>query len=87
MSEKRFRVLDSHRHRSLVPQSIPWELIEPHREQAMKNHYQTLETLNQRGGLSVDELFAVLQDMRWEVIPEGKAIAFLNNLLKSGACT
>lgn len=82
--EKRFRVLDSHRHRGLIPQSIPWELIEPHREQAMKNHHQSLEELDRRGGLSVDELFAVLQDRRWEVVEQGEAIAFLNNLIKEG---
>jgi len=61
MSEKRFPVLKS-------PgdiKSVPWDLVEPHREQAMKNHQQTLERLAERGGLAWCELFAVMNGMSW----------------------
>lgn len=70
-------------YRDRCPKSIPWELIEPHREQAMKNHYQTLERLAQRGGLDPIELKSVLQDVCY---PSGceerkEAIDWLNELL------
>lgn len=44
---------------------IPFEVIEPHREQAMKNHGQTLERLAERGGLDYDEMLSVLEDRNW----------------------
>lgn len=47
------------------PASVPWEYVERHEAQAKKNHYQDLETLAKRGGLSWCELLAVLQDMPW----------------------
>jgi len=47
------------------PDSIPWSLIELHREQAERNHYQTIERLQERGGLSVVELYCVLNNMHW----------------------
>ena len=51
------------------PESIEWELLEPHRLQALKNHCgQTLERLAERGGLSPDELVAVLEDRRWHAM-------------------
>jgi hypothetical protein len=45
--------------------SIPWEAIEPHRAQAYRNHYQTLERLAKRGGLSYFEVYCVLNDIPW----------------------
>ena len=45
-----------------VPDSIPWEAISPHEQQARANHGQSLEMLAQRGGLSPYELLAVLRD-------------------------
>lgn len=44
------------------PRNISWSLIEPHEEQANRNHGQTLERLAERGGLSVYEAVAVLND-------------------------
>ena len=41
---------------------IFWDMIEPHREQAHRNHGQTLERLAERGGLGPEELVAVLED-------------------------
>lgn len=44
---------------------VPWEWVEPHWAQAKKNHGQTLERLAERGGLSISELAAVLEDREW----------------------
>jgi hypothetical protein len=40
---------------------IPWDMIAPHAKQADKNHYQTLERLAERGGLTAEEAVAVLR--------------------------
>lgn len=49
---------------------IPYDVIKPHEEQALKNHCgQTLERLAKRGGLSWTEAYAVLTDSK---IPHGK---------------
>lgn len=64
MSDKLFPVLVSgppDRNKTYVP----WSLLEPHRAQALKNHGQTLERLAERGGLSVCEIAAVVQDRAW----------------------
>lgn len=62
-SERQFRVL---RGQSRLPQAVrdtwpatlPWSLVERWREQAELNHSQTLERLNERGGLCPQELWA-----------------------------
>lgn len=43
--------------------SIPWGLIAPHEKRARSNHGQSFEMLARRGGLSVDEALAVIEDM------------------------
>lgn len=60
---KRFPVLALHAGEPRA--SVPWEDVAKHEAQAKKNHYQDLETLAKRGGLSWCELLAVLQDMPW----------------------
>lgn len=60
---KQFRVLGNLPDN--CPRYIPWGVVAPHEEQALKNHDQTLERLNERGGLAPEELFAVLQDKHW----------------------
>jgi hypothetical protein len=48
--------------------SIPWEMIAPHEAQALKNHGQTLERLNQRSGLDQGEALATLDGKGlWDV--------------------
>jgi hypothetical protein len=42
------------------PRSVPWELLAPHEDQAIRNHHQDLENLARRGGLSPAEMVAVL---------------------------
>ena len=41
---------------------IPYDVIKPHEDQALKNHGQTLDRLAERGGLSWSEAYAVLTD-------------------------
>lgn len=48
--------------------AIPWSVIEPHEQQAMTNHRQSLARLAQRGGLTANEAYAVLVDSRWRDI-------------------
>lgn len=46
---------------------IPWAVIEPHEQQAMKNHGgQSLQRLAERGGLDWVETLAVLEDMHYD---------------------
>ncbi len=56
----RFKILaDSSERRTHpdFPSSIAWALVEPLRESCMRAHDQTLERLNERGGLSIAELY------------------------------
>jgi hypothetical protein len=62
-------------------ESVPWDAVEPHRAQAQRNHYQTLERLAQRGGLSWSELLAVLQDQGWTKIAEDDARKQVNAMI------
>lgn len=59
---KRFPVLSRNRNGWGEDKSVPWEILEPHRAQAMTNHGQTLERLAERGGLSPEELLAIVLD-------------------------
>ena len=52
---------------------IPYKVIEKHEEQAMLNHYQTLERLAERGGLSYTEAIAVLEDRLFTPIEQDVA--------------
>jgi hypothetical protein len=44
-----------------LPRSVPWSVAEQAREQAYRNHEQTLERLAQRGGLCPRELLTALR--------------------------
>ena len=52
------------------PKFIDLSIIAPHEAQAIKNHSQTLSELSRRGGLSPDELCAVINDRAWYAMPE-----------------
>ena len=58
------------KHYTAVPVKVqlPWAVIAPHAEQALKNHSQSLERLAERGGLSCCEAAAILEDRRWAAI-------------------
>jgi hypothetical protein len=65
--------------------TIPWDLIAPHERQAKKNHSQSLERLNERGGLSIHELYAVLNDLPWRQVsqlPEEVCSQWILNQIK-----
>ena len=53
--------------------SVPWEFIEPHERQAQRNHYQTLDRLAARGGLSPCEMLAVVEGRKWHAMLDGEA--------------
>lgn len=47
-------------------EAIPWEVIEPHENQAYENHGQSLEQLAKRGGLSWREIYAIINDKEFD---------------------
>lgn len=62
MSRTNMPILKSSK--SSIP-CIRWSVIAGHEQQAMKNHYQTLERLAERGGLSPCEAVAIIEDRKW----------------------
>lgn len=42
--------------------SVPWALVAPYEQRAKSNHSQSLRTLAMRGGLGIQELYALLRD-------------------------
>jgi hypothetical protein len=58
--------IDNRRFPILGGGSIPWRFIEPHGRQVKRNHYQTLEQLAERGGLSHGEIYMVMTDQDWK---------------------
>ena len=65
--DKEFPILKSN------GETIPWESIASHEEQALRNHGQSLEKLASRGGLSWCEALAVLRDSKFIAMPEEEA--------------
>ena len=49
--------IHSHDAKHLPLTSVPWDFLEPHREQIERNHSQTLERLAERGGLALEEMY------------------------------
>jgi hypothetical protein len=45
---------------------VPMAIMRRHEAQTKRNHYQTLERLRERGGLSAQEAMAVVADEDWE---------------------
>lgn len=61
--------------------SIPWDMISTHEKQAMNNHGgQSLERLDQRGGLSACEALAVLEDRNWTPMDDDEAYGKIESL-------
>ena len=54
---------------------IDLQLVEDHGKQVYSNHYQTVERLAERGGLSWCELHAVLNNRAWQKMDGNTAIA------------
>lgn len=61
---------------------LPWRILRPHARQAELNHGQTLERLMERGGLSVSEMLAVLEDRPWHPIDDVKAIDRITEIVR-----
>jgi hypothetical protein len=53
---------------------IDYQLVSDHAEQVRSNHYQSVERLAERGGLSWCELYAVLHNRKWEKIDNNEAM-------------
>ena len=45
--------------------SVPWDFIQSHEQQAIRNHSQNLETLARRGGLDPREMLAVIENQHY----------------------
>lgn len=66
LSGKRFPIMIGNVARDYRgPRSVPWEMVEPHRETAQRFHGQTLEQLAKRGGLSWCEFATVVTGIRY----------------------
>lgn len=64
---------------------IPWAIIAPHGDQAERNHWQTLEHLAYRGGLSPCEAVAILEDRKWRRMDQREAFERVQELCAGGA--
>lgn len=69
MDRKQFPILGSR------GATIDFQLVADHGKQANANHYQSVERLAARGGLSWAELHAVLHNRAWQKMDENTAIA------------
>jgi hypothetical protein len=65
----------------LAPSSVPWEFVAPFEAGAQRNHSQSLARLAERGGLSVYELLAIIENTRWKAVPPQEAVAKLKGYL------
>lgn len=65
---KLFPVLGSH------GAKVDWQFVADHGKQAHANHYQTVEHLAKRGGLSWSELAAVVGNRKWSAMQENDAM-------------
>lgn len=71
-----------------IPSNIAFEIVEPHRNRALLNHGgQTLERLNERGGLCPFELYFVLNDKKFDYVDfykedfKIKALNYVKNII------
>lgn len=67
-------------HRDMLP--TPWPVITPHALQVQRNHGQSLKRLAERGGLSVSEIVAVLEDRSWRPMGDVEAISRLSEIIR-----
>lgn len=59
---------------------IDYQLVADHSEQARRNHYQSVDRLAARGGLSWCELYAVLHNLEWEKVDTNEAMIACRSL-------
>lgn len=87
---KRFKVLWPYKQEEIrswllagCPQDVPFEFVAEHDKQCWLNHGQTPRRLTDRGGLSPSEMLAVVEDRRFESMPDADAIARLRAKLEA----
>lgn len=68
---RRFPVHPDDRH---LLRSVPWTLLDSHEGSAQRNHSQSLERLAERGGLSLSEIAAVIEDRQWRSMTDEEAL-------------
>lgn len=78
MKERQFPILGDDK--SLLG-SVPWALVEAHAKQCGYNHGQSVSTLASRGGLSLSELAAVLEDRPWHRMLKAAALDVVKQFL------
>jgi hypothetical protein len=71
--ERLFPILGEVRYGGVLV-TVPYQLLESHAAQAQANHGQPLARLAERGGLTVDEVVAVLEDRPWQAMPIAVAV-------------
>ncbi len=82
IAERMFPILLSdEQRRTGCPGLIPWSSVAPYEPQAKDNHDQSLKTLASRGGLSPEELCAIMTGRRGRELTgitsaEGVALVF-----------
>lgn len=59
---------------------IPFDLL--NEEWAGRNHGQTLDRLNERGGLGLDEALSIIERRKWRFIDEDTAIKAISEHIK-----
>lgn len=65
--------------------TVPMWLFNNHGAQADDNHGQSLNRLAERGGLSVCEAVAILEDRPWQPMTQNEAVRRLGELLAAGS--
>lgn len=68
------------------PSQIPWEIVAPFEGWAQANHSQSLERLNERGGLDPTELHAICHQQSWRIsfkLSEEEIVAWLIETLNT----
>ncbi|MFA5525779.1 MAG: hypothetical protein WC992_03045 [Acholeplasmataceae bacterium] len=58
---------------------VPWALVLEHEAQCLANHRQDVVRLADRGGLSPEELAAVLEDRPWRAMEPNEAWRIIVN--------
>jgi hypothetical protein len=64
------------------PRHVPWAVLAPHEHQALSNHSQSLVRLAERGGLSLCEMAAVIEERRWEKMTPEAALAVVTRAIE-----
>jgi len=63
------------------PRNVPWRLLAPHEQQALRNHDQSLEKLASRGGLGPSEMVAVIEGRGLSWVLKADEVACVTRLL------